>query len=676
MILTAIFIQKNKKYTRQTAGISQVNKVYKMKKTIDYATYLDRILGGWIGKSLGGIVGAPYECHKQFNKAEYDNLWPSKLYPNDDLDIQVVWLEALQKIGIAPTSRQLAEFWKKNCFYVCCEYGVFIDNIEHGIYPPLSGLWDNDFFKYSEGCPIRSEIWGFIAPGNPALAMEYAAKDGCLDHGKVSIELEQFLSAAASLAFFENDPVELFEKCCQVVPEDNAGRLLYIGVKELCEKYQDERELWLQIVRKYGVSDSTNALINNAFAMMALFRGGNDFKEIMRLCVQIGWDVDCSCATAGALWGALHGSKALPQDWCERMGKTLVCACEIEHKNAPLTDFAAETAAIGLEVAQVLNKDITITGAPQVKVRPLPAPEYDIAYSYKNDEPVLWGNKETEVMLNITNPFAEEFSGCIDISFPAWTQVDSSSIPVCIPAGKTASAAVRIRRADGVEMVPEKSLFTVTLKQNGKTVLEDTFGLHTAASYKVYGPYWDMWDKDLLEICPYQNEELTCNPGNLPEYSCDAVNCHVRPHHAYLDEKALLEHDLPEESPFIVEKAVDRFSRSDLYSFDGASCCYLVREFQSDEVMEDVSFSFFADCPFECYLDGKLIKSAGIHSKMNSLYGGSPAVTLTGKKQRIVIKLASRLDQFHFKFNFFKPVPSFKEAFSPYVRNTSFRFFN
>ena len=644
-----------------------------MKKTIDYATYLDRILGGWIGKSLGGIVGAPYECHKQFNKADYNNLWPSKLYPNDDLDIQVVWLEALQRISIAPSARQLAEFWQKNCFYVCCEYGVFIDNVEHGIYPPLSGLWDNDFFKHSEGCPIRSEIWGFISPGNPALAMEYAAKDGCIDHGKVSIELEQFLSAAASLAFFENDPVELFEKCCQVVPEDNAGRLLYLGVKELCEKYQDEHELWLQIVRKYGVSDSTNALINNAFAMMALFRGGNDFKEIMRLCVQIGWDVDCSCATAGALWGALHGSKALPQDWCERMGKTLVCACEIEHKNAPLTDFAAETAAIGLEVAQVLNKEIEITGAPQVEVRPFPpAPQYEISYEYANDEPVLWSSKSTSVTLNISNPFKEYFSGSVELAVPAWAVAANSNIPVCIPAGTSVAVPVEIRLADGVELIPEKTLVSVSLKKNGEIVHNDSFGFHTASSYQVYGPYWDMWDKDALEICPYQNDELTCNPGNLPQYSCDAVNCHVRPHFAYLDEKALLEHDLPEESPFTVEKAVDRFSRSDLYSFDGASCCYLVREFQSDEVMENVSFSFFADCPFECYLDGKLIKSANVHSKMNSLYGGSPSVTLTGKKQRIVIKLASRLDQFHFKFNFFTPIPSFKEAFSPYVRSVRF----
>ena len=645
-----------------------------MKKTIDYATYLDRILGGWIGKSLGGIVGAPYECHKQFNKAEYDNLWPAKLYPNDDLDIQVVWLEALQKIGIRPSSRQLAEFWQKNCFYVCCEYGVFIDNMEHGIYPPLSGLWDNDFFKHSEGCPIRSEIWGFISPGNPQLAMEYAAKDGCLDHGKISIELEQFLAAAASLAFFENDPVELFEKCCAIVPADNIGRQLYFGVRELCEKYQDEKELWLQIVRRYGVSDSTNALINNAFAMMALFRGGNDFKEIMRLCVQIGWDVDCSCATAGALWGALHGSKALPQDWCDRMGKTLVCACDIDHKNAPLTDFAAETAAIGLEVAQVLNKEVLITDAPEITVRPLPEPAFEITYSYGNNEPVLWTNKETVVTLEITNPFAEPFCGTLEISGPAWTCLEKSDFAVEIPAGTSACVQIHIRLADDVSMIPEKSLFSTVLKKADKTtVLEDTFGLHSAAQYLVYGPYWDMWDKDALEICPYQNDELTCNPGNLPQYSCDAVNCHIRPKFAYLDEKALLEGELPGEWPFVVEKAVDKFSRSDLYSFDGASCCYLVREFQSDGVIEDVSFSFFADCPFECYLDGKLIKSAEIHSKMNSLYGGSPQVTLTGKKQRLVIKLASRLDEFHFKFSFFKGIPGFKEAHSPYVRNVAFK---
>ena len=40
-----------------------------MKKTLDYQTYYDRILGGWIGKSLGGIIGAPQNTAylKQYN---------------------------------------------------------------------------------------------------------------------------------------------------------------------------------------------------------------------------------------------------------------------------------------------------------------------------------------------------------------------------------------------------------------------------------------------------------------------------------------------------------------------------------------------------------------------------------------------------------------------------------
>ena len=263
-----------------------------MKKTLDFQTYYDRILGGWIGKSLGGIIGAPYECHKQFNKADYNNLWPKTLYPNDDLDIQVVWLEALQEIGIKPTSLELAKFWQERCFYTCCEYGIFIDNLEHGIYPPLSGTWNNEFFNSSEGCPIRSEIWGFISPNNPKLAMQYAYNDGILDHGQISVQIEQFLSVAASLSFYSNDPMELLEQACDNVPLDNAGRVLYLGVKELCDQIEDEYALWLNIVRKYGDADGTKALINNAFAIMALYKGGNDFKEVMRLCIQIGWDVN------------------------------------------------------------------------------------------------------------------------------------------------------------------------------------------------------------------------------------------------------------------------------------------------------------------------------------------------------------------------------------------------
>ena len=56
-----------------------------MQKKLDYKTYLDNVLACWTGKSLGGIIGAPYECHKRFTPVEVKNLWPKVLFPNDDL---------------------------------------------------------------------------------------------------------------------------------------------------------------------------------------------------------------------------------------------------------------------------------------------------------------------------------------------------------------------------------------------------------------------------------------------------------------------------------------------------------------------------------------------------------------------------------------------------------------
>ena len=645
-----------------------------MKRTIDYQTYYDRILGGWIGKSLGGIIGAPYECHKQFTPVGKEDLWPSQLYPNDDLDIQVVWLEALQEIGITPTARQLAEFWHKRCFYTCCEYGVFIDNLEHGIYPPLTGTWNNDFFNSSEGCPIRSEIWGFIAPGNPGLAMKYAGNDGSLDHGRISIELEQFLSAAASEAFFADDPVQLFERVCGLVPEDNAGRKLFYGVRDLCEKYRDEYELWLNIVRKYGDADGTKALINNAFAMMALIRGGNDFKEIMRLCVQIGWDVDCSCATAGVIWGAIHGSKAFPQDFTGKMGKNLICACDIPHKYAALTDFAAETAAIGIEVARLINPEIEITGAPEVVIRPLAAPAFSASYTYENNEPVLWSKKSNTVTIRVVNPFDTAFEGEIVFDIPPHIKADKRSARISIPAKSFADTALTVILKEDAEYMPELNLVHFAMKQQGgKTVFEDTFGFHGATQWDVYGPYWDMWDKEIFEVCPYRNEKFTSNPGNLPEFACDATSCHVRPKFKYLDEALLLTQDIPSALPFSVEKGDDVYERTDLYSFNGPQCCYLVREFKSDERIEDVQFVFDAECPFECYLDGKRIQSRSTHSRRHSTYCILENIVLTGKKQRLVVKLASRIGNFKFSVVIGKENSSRTRAYSPYVYNYSTR---
>ena len=71
-----------------------------MKKSIDYATYLDRILGGWIGKSIGGIIGAPYECHKQFNKAEREKYGTKENYAKSEVE-RIINSKAFEKFNEA-----------------------------------------------------------------------------------------------------------------------------------------------------------------------------------------------------------------------------------------------------------------------------------------------------------------------------------------------------------------------------------------------------------------------------------------------------------------------------------------------------------------------------------------------------------------------------------------------
>ena len=67
---------------------------------LDFKTYRDKVLGCWTGKNIGGVFGAPFEGLRQFNDATFYvqdlSMGPP---PNDDLDLQIVWLAAVERYG-------------------------------------------------------------------------------------------------------------------------------------------------------------------------------------------------------------------------------------------------------------------------------------------------------------------------------------------------------------------------------------------------------------------------------------------------------------------------------------------------------------------------------------------------------------------------------------------------
>ncbi|MBO4527182.1 MAG: hypothetical protein J5743_06130, partial [Victivallales bacterium] len=65
-----------------------------------FAEYHDRVYGCWLGKCVCGSIGAPLEGCKQLFAYKFDpEFWKISL-PNDDLELQVLWLNVIEKLGL------------------------------------------------------------------------------------------------------------------------------------------------------------------------------------------------------------------------------------------------------------------------------------------------------------------------------------------------------------------------------------------------------------------------------------------------------------------------------------------------------------------------------------------------------------------------------------------------
>ena len=145
------------------------------KIVLDKKTVEDKIHACWIGKNIGGTLGGPYEGKREFLNVTGFTTKAGKPLPNDDLDLQIMWLIALEKEGPYHfNNATLAEYWTLGITPDWNEYGTAKANLYDGIMPPLSGELNNDYWKHSNGAWIRSEIWACLTPYYP----DFARKNG------------------------------------------------------------------------------------------------------------------------------------------------------------------------------------------------------------------------------------------------------------------------------------------------------------------------------------------------------------------------------------------------------------------------------------------------------------------------------------------------------------------
>ena len=292
---------------------------------INYREYRDKVLGCWTGKNIGGTLGAPMEGKRElFDVSFYTRDLRGNPAPNDDLDLQLAWLRAVETHGIYHVDEKiLGEQWLAHVAGPWNEYGIARFNMINGILPPLSGLCGNDQWKNSNGAWIRSELWACLFPGEPDEAAPFAWCDACVDHADEGIYAEIFTVSLESAAFVECDIRKLIQAALVRIPPDcRIARSVKLAIAEF-----DAGHDW-KTARNRVVEDSADlgwfqAPANVAFTIIGLLYGNGDFGKSVCTAVNCGDDTDCTGATAGAVMGILSGRSGIPERWTRPIGETI-----------------------------------------------------------------------------------------------------------------------------------------------------------------------------------------------------------------------------------------------------------------------------------------------------------------------------------------------------------------
>jgi len=469
---------------------------------LDFNDYLDRVRGCWLGKSIGGTLGGIHEGKEYVLGLDFYDPVPTEQEPNDDLDIQVVWLRMLEETGLPPRLATLGEWWLK-CLtsWPPNEYGFCTRNLNRGLRPPISGCFEN-YYVDEMGSPIRSEIWACLAPGDPGLAAWLAWHDSMLDHsGGEGMHGEMFWAAVESAAFVERDVHKLLRIGLNMIPVHSQ---ISRAVREAiwCHgnglAWAEARERIRRAfvfgagapgLRSGNGPRACHAAVNHGFTVMGWLYG-KGFGDSLCKAVNCGFDTDCTGATLGALLGILGGADAIPARWLEPVGQRVILHHFTQLEGAPETinDLTERTAKLARQTPAALPADFVFGEKTE-----LPADLESLLV--RNDRALLARDRDIHSAVEDRNNLAVTFHyGGEPVLHPGLARTVGVSLEF---DGSSVKGEIELQAPKGWSVEPTGALFdqqrfilraAEVPNRNTLTVTARAAGKETRAEFAILGP--------------------------------------------------------------------------------------------------------------------------------------------------------------------------------------------
>jgi ADP-ribosylglycohydrolase len=347
--------------------------------TLTEADYRDRVYGGWLGKVIGAAVGAPDEGEKQIREV---GGYPERLARDtgattEGIDLQLVWLRALQSAGPLGTTSELISAWLRHLRHSHGEYPYALANFRRDVPPPVSGVLDNPY-RESLAALARGDLWGMLAPADPEQAAWLARRDAMLDHSAAGMESAIWLASVVSASFVEHDVARLLQAGLALIPEDGKAARALRDVARWHSEHASWERTREMLLRSYSSEDVRDCTVALGFIALALLDGRGDFARSVLTAASCGWSTACSCAAVGAVLGVLRGAEGLPSHWRELTPKEVVAGWGVVGlpRTIPCAALAEQTRELGrLVVRAECSGRVQLLDEPPEEPPKLPSPE-------------------------------------------------------------------------------------------------------------------------------------------------------------------------------------------------------------------------------------------------------------------------------------------------------------
>lgn len=342
----------------------------------------DRILGGWLGRSAGCLLGKPIEKTPRSGIKELltsNNTWPIKDYitgrgisdilfkkypwnkhsgkeslketiecmtEDDDMNYPMINLLVFEKFGEEFLTEHIIQTWMEKFppLSTFTAERVAYANTIAGFNPPETALIRNPYREWI-GAQIRADFWGWISPSQPIRAAEFAWRDARLSHARNGIYGEMFFASAISLAFQSNDVKEIITKALDVIPPKSRLASAINYVLSLPVETQSWEETVDALYEKFGNYHWVHTINNASLVVAALISSKGDFETAICNVVMGGWDTDSNGATVGSIMGTMMGAKNLPSKWINPLNNKIRSSLK-GFDNSLLSDLAKRTSVL------------------------------------------------------------------------------------------------------------------------------------------------------------------------------------------------------------------------------------------------------------------------------------------------------------------------------------------